>query len=958
MRRMPLKQAQRILLLLATLFTCIAVEPFGLSAFLPVKGTIFVLAGAMCLPLLTLELPKIWRNQTTRNFIIICSLFPLASSISLVFSVDPSRTFENSPFWPQHPLIVWAGWVLAVCATYSWQKIEYISAWVNLLLFCGLLISLFTWAQRFGIVPSIFPGSWVGSLAGGPIYLAGMLLFILPLAIWKLHSDFEARGKKNSIRWICSSLVLAVLLGAFLIAEKRGPTFALLAGGCSGLAFLGLYYRKKKMLTSALAVALFCLGFLLGLALLQKSGVPLREIPLIGRMAMIIPVGAQSGDHFRASLWEAASSFGNTKDPLVLPNGTADPFKNFRPWLGYGPDVVEAILPTRWVYTPAWPRPVVEKTCHSIFWDTKLGMGYTGLFSLFLLFGFTLWRGMVGLGLATDKWSGFLVFSVFSLAGTLLTGLTFLRIYGAGFLGLGMQVGLLLGALLFALMRRGPSVQTGGCNSRALLLVALLTSLICHWIDMAFITQTGITGPLFWMLTGAVVSLGAAPNKPGNPGEADGLPGKPVWLFLSFILFFLGMLHANSLVDHNRLWIGGLHHLFFISLSVAVPAGCYLRWLENKETLSINDIRTVLQAAIICLIGVWLVGIVLTRARFGIFSGSMIEQLPLRIAIWSWAWAALFLFSFILLFYLCIREEEFLPAKRLGIGMLLVLVVSALWGVFIANSTTLPWLKGEIFHGLGTRISEPCLKAALLQSALEQRPGNYRARLSMSSLTPEILEKFGSKQYIIEDGLNISEFNLLSSALGEEKLRSAFAHKEEKTRLRLAGEALEAFQIAGRAIKQNENAWFMAFIISKVIFNDSTNAAKFNTLAQEAIVKREHPNLPVNTLGWADFYLQQSTIWKETEIENCMLERSLYFYTRAWNESSKALEKNGHDQKSKEFWNPRRFSILVGRGHALMRLKRFREAAESYQTAAEIEWKERPYDPLPFAARAHQANSR
>jgi hypothetical protein len=274
---------------------------------------------------------------------------------------------------------------------------------------------------------------------------------------------------------------------------------------------LGLLTQRQQILRWSLRLGLSALLFLTVLAAAHKFGLPVREIPLVGRLALIIPLGENTGDHFRSSLWRAAATFLTEPAPLLLPQGTEDPHAALQPWISYGPDTIEAILPSRWIHFSGWPRPYIEVSCHSIFWDWFLTLGALGLVLGFLFFGTILGVALDALGLLPRNPKSRWRFAAWLLAGTCLGGATLTFLLHPGFLGLGAQFGLLAGCILFLLREHQTSSlprNQRDLSNRTGFLLALLAGLLAHWVDLTFLFSTPGAAFLFWIAAGGI--LGAS----------------------------------------------------------------------------------------------------------------------------------------------------------------------------------------------------------------------------------------------------------------------------------------------------------------------------------------------------------------------------------------------------------------------------------------------------------------
>jgi len=441
---------------------------------------------------------------------------------------------------------------------------------LTVMLLTGFPVALYALLQRAGLDPLMTrtDDRLATSFAGQPIYLAGYLLMLLPLALWRWWALGVEWSEARSPRlWISSHLygLLSVLLVAALLAtEKRGPLIALTIASVFGSVLLAAYDCRWKLIRRAIGLGMAVLLGLTALAAARKSGLPLATVPVLSKLSMIIPVGGQTGDAYRQNLWAKAPEVLLPSVPLTHPDGIADRWSAWRLAVGYGPETFDSVIAR---FSPFAHRPsfsTTDERFHNGFWDAWQSLGGLGLVAWLGLTTCVFASGYVRLGLLPGK-NAARRLATFCAPGAALGAAVLGKLYGSGFAGLGVHLGIVAGltlAPLWSATRRGATrASSGSSRPLDLLTIALLTALLAHIVDMAFIYPTGSTSVLAWTLLGGATALGwrARPNEKylgaePSPNKSDGaehphppaLSSTRIGLLSGLLsaLVLIGMLHA------------------------------------------------------------------------------------------------------------------------------------------------------------------------------------------------------------------------------------------------------------------------------------------------------------------------------------------------------------------------------------------------------------------------------
>ena len=450
---------------------------------------------------------------------ILLLVFALAVSVSTAFSVYPALSFFGAYETFQGALTYGAELVLLALVACNLRTRDQIERFVTVVLVTSLAISVCAILQRFGWDPRHpdVQGKRVFSTAGHPIYLAGYLLMCLPLTIYRLVALYRwpQTGRVRRIAIGFYGAILATQLVAFVFAESRGPILALSVTLFAFGVLYAAYQRWKRTLLIACTVVIVAAAALALPGSVMKN---LAVVPGLKRFALTTPL--QKGvEFFRADIWKQAPSIIFAAKPLPHPTGGVERWHNLRPWIGYGPETLDCVLPIHYT-VPNNLENIIENRFHNLLWDLWFSLGIVGLVSFLAFIVLLFYTSYRRLGFITSRPS-VLVFWVaaplFALAGVLL----FVALFGIGFAGVGLLGGLIVGLLLSACasILRPPNEERRQLSNTAILLLALLSAIAGHLIDTAFAFASAPTAVLFWTYAGLIIAVlrGAADQF----GESD-----------------------------------------------------------------------------------------------------------------------------------------------------------------------------------------------------------------------------------------------------------------------------------------------------------------------------------------------------------------------------------------------------------------------------------------------------
>ncbi len=382
-------------------------------------------------------------------------------------------------------------------------------------------------------------GPWLGIIAGG--FLFPYLMFIL------LQQQQAAAETAESPPWYqdvgrglgfgVGTLVFAGLLaglGVLTIQGKYGPY---IGGGLGALTFGGcwLYFIVERKGWRWLWISWGTVGLVIALGLLAINVPGLlkeraMEITSLRRMAQSLDWESTTGK-VRTLIWGGAMELFMPHDPITYPDGSHDKFNALRPLVGYGPESMYV------AYNGFYPpelghvesRTASPDRSHNETLDSLVITGVLGLVAYLFLFGAVFYWGFRWLGLLSTR-RQFWIYVGLSFAVFLALFILFVSLGRPYFFAVAVPLGFLAGIVLyltwiaFQTARKGASatIATGKIHPHAVLLVAILSAILAHFVEINFAISIAATRTTFWALAGMLVVLGLQ----WLPGEAEAQPAR------------------------------------------------------------------------------------------------------------------------------------------------------------------------------------------------------------------------------------------------------------------------------------------------------------------------------------------------------------------------------------------------------------------------------------------------
>ena len=408
----------------------------------------------------------------------------------------------------------------------------------------SLPIAIYGIIQNAGLDPLPWGGDVVERVAanmGNAIFVAAYLIMAVFLTLDRLLNSLVALLKSESselgdaLRAGAYLFVLIVQLIAIVYTQSRGPQLGLAAGlyvflllgllllarwgasqerGPALLRWLSAHVRGAWSALIGLTVA-----SLVFLVVLNIPGGPLKgvcEVRYVGRTCTLFSLN-EGTNAVRALIWEGVIDMMSPHAPLQTPDGQPDAFNILRPLAGYGPESL-------WVafnrfYPPELGRFEARNASpdrsHNETFDALARGGLIQFAAEIFLFASVFYYALRWLGLIRDRRSRneFAGFLIAGGAFGVLLPLIFDR--SLRLAGIGLPAGLIAGLILYVTVdllasRRAltEAPQAAGSPQQQLLILAVFSSIVAHFVEVHFGIAIVSTLTHFWALAAVLVAAG------------------------------------------------------------------------------------------------------------------------------------------------------------------------------------------------------------------------------------------------------------------------------------------------------------------------------------------------------------------------------------------------------------------------------------------------------------------
>jgi len=384
---------------------------------------------------------------------------------------------------------------------------------ITAILLTSLPVSLYGIMQHYRVDPLVWVkgGTYQAeSTMGNPIFVGGYLIMVLPLTVWQLARAFRSIRNKQGhigpslILFGFYLLLLILQLVCLVFTQSRGPAMGFIAGALFFVLLLAVLRGWRRLGLVAVGVSIALLA-VLGLLNLPHSPLrPPKGIILVDRLATI------SRDIIldRSLIWDSAVNMVMADKMRIL--------------VGYGPETMGLVF-YKYIH-PDWAslKGYIQTAdrCHNETLDTWVTGGVIGLAAYLVLFGSVFYYGLKRLGLIANSRQRSFLISAWLVGGLLGVLIPWLVAGSVRWAGVGISAGLLLALVIYLmtpLFRQRPTSDVlrpspGGIPGQAfdfqILLIALLSALISHFVEIQFGIAVTATRTYFWLYAALLIIVG------------------------------------------------------------------------------------------------------------------------------------------------------------------------------------------------------------------------------------------------------------------------------------------------------------------------------------------------------------------------------------------------------------------------------------------------------------------
>ncbi|MFN3705621.1 MAG: hypothetical protein ACK4WM_06485 [Thermoflexales bacterium] len=454
--------------------------------------------------------------------------------VSTALSVAPRTSLLGSYQRLQGTYTTLAYVVIFFAMLQSLRRRDQVERLVTLVLLTSLPISIYGLLQRLQLDPLPWGGDTterVASNMGNSIFVAAYLVMTFYLNLYRIIEGLLAVLRSEQPRWrdvlgVALYIVIALFnaLVVLVLAGSRGPQLGFL-GGMLFFLLLGVQLVRRRRLRLALTSGSIILG-LLGLAFLIFLNVTrpdpafawLRSFPLFNRLSTVLTL-SEGTNAVRVLIWEGAARLVLPHEPIQQPDGAPDPFNAIRPLVGYGPESMYVAYNRFYPPRLAWfeARNASPDRSHNETWDSLVITGLLGFLVYMFLFGSAFHYSFRWVGLIASRFESWLFIGLWILGaavgGSAMIALGNLELFGvgvaAGTVFLGLALFLFVSALINARRKDESDVPVPLSLRDQLLLIAIISTIVAHFVEIHTGIAIASTRTHFWALLGVMVAVGA-----------------------------------------------------------------------------------------------------------------------------------------------------------------------------------------------------------------------------------------------------------------------------------------------------------------------------------------------------------------------------------------------------------------------------------------------------------------
>ncbi|MCO6451601.1 MAG: tetratricopeptide repeat protein [Caldilineales bacterium] len=355
-------------------------------------------------------------------------------------------------------------------------------------------------------------GPWLGLAAGAYVFL------LLVFTSLRQQAKDQGRLRIGEVgKGIGMGLAGLLLIGLGFLAVLRLPgvlgglILVLTLLGAAALYLIPLFNRRgwRWLWLSVVTQAVVVAGILVLLNVPNSPLAGFRDVPYVGRLAQLMETESGTG-RVRVLIWEGVIDMLSPHEALTYPDGVADALNPARTLIGYGPE-------SMWVaynrfYVPELgdleARNASPDRSHNETFDSLVITGLLGFIAYILLFTGIFYFALRWLGLIQRR-ADQIFFVGLGVAGGVIGALIPWIVGSPQYAGVGIPLGFIVGVMVYITYAafRG-SEDRVELDRRRLLIIALLATVLAHFVEIHFGIAIVATRTYFFILAAALITIG------------------------------------------------------------------------------------------------------------------------------------------------------------------------------------------------------------------------------------------------------------------------------------------------------------------------------------------------------------------------------------------------------------------------------------------------------------------
>lgn len=468
---------------------------------------------------------QIWRNP----FFIPVALLIGAYLIGTIFSLAPFVSWFGSYQRLQGTYTFLSYVTIAMLTAGHLRSPEQVRRLQHTVVLTSLPIAIYGVVQHYQRDPLPWGGDTttrVTSNAGNAIFLAAYLLMAFFYTVERIYSSFAALVKMGDNAPRGSDMLAALAGGSYLFiamvqvlaivwTQSRGPWLGIMLGSYVFvlLVLTALRPRAYKAL-SAVWVGLGVLGIV---GIVSLNTLPafqsLRTVPYVGRFTQLLDQESTTAQ-VRTLIWQGASDLVMPHAPLEKPDLSIDRLNAIRPLVGYGPEAMwvafNKFYPQRLAQVEA--RNASPDRSHNETWDSLVITGLLGFIAYMAVFISVFYWALRWLGLLVNRRDTILFAALLAISSIALSVVFYF--YDGGqlrYMGVAFPAGLMFGVVVYIMLAaflHSDFRPVAADVPRQLLIIAILSLVLAHFVEIHFGIAIASTRTYFWVSTALLVALG------------------------------------------------------------------------------------------------------------------------------------------------------------------------------------------------------------------------------------------------------------------------------------------------------------------------------------------------------------------------------------------------------------------------------------------------------------------